>query len=110
MVSAFQRAQSTVRYRAKQSHAWYPISGSSNEWFYDELGCLAVTVELSPTTPVVHEELRHRRLRRARWLFWWANPLDPGPEIDATRSACFAALTAAVRWHADGHLVIHPAT
>ena len=109
MVSAFQGAQSTVRYRAKQSHAWYPISGSSNEWFYDELGSLAITVELSPTTPVVREELLRWRVRRARWLFWWANPLDPGPEIDATSSACLAALAASAAWHAEGKLVIDPA-
>lgn len=101
MIAAFNDAQAHHRYRAKQSRAWYPIMGSSNDYFYDRYGVLSMTVETSPTAAAVTADLR-----RARRFFWYANPSDPDHWIDNDRPACFAALRAAVDYRlktpADG--------
>lgn len=90
MVDAFTSAQPHHTYRSKQSRAWYPIIGSSNDWFYDRLGALAMTVETSPPGLAVR-----RDLRRAGRFFWYANPDDPQHWIDNDLPGCFAALLAA---------------
>jgi predicted deacylase len=91
MIEAFTAAQASVRYRSKQSAAWYPLIGSSNDHFYDRYGTLAITVETSPPAGSVKADWR-----RARRFFWYANPTDPDWWIDNDRPACFAALRAAV--------------
>ena len=90
MIDAFNRGQRHVTYRSKQSRAWYPIVGSSNDWFYDQLGTLAMTVETSSNAGSVR-----RDPRLGRWFFWYANPTDPQWWIDNDRPGCFAALLAA---------------
>lgn len=90
MVTAFNEAQPHHRYRSKQSRAWYPIIGSSNDHFYDRYGVLAITVETSPPAAAVKAEPR-----RAGRFFWFANPGDPDRWIENDRPGCFAALRAA---------------
>ena len=80
MVTAFSSAQPRHRYRSKQSRAWYPIIGSSNDYFYDRFGVLALTVETSPPAAAVKADAR-----RARDFFWYANPADPQHWIDNDR-------------------------
>ncbi len=91
MIAAFNAAQRHHQYRSKQSRAWYPIIGSSNDYFYDRFGVLALTVETSPPAASVKADPR-----RASRFFWYANPTDPEHWIDNDRPACFAALRAAV--------------
>ncbi|CAN5815322.1 hypothetical protein BH24ACT3_BH24ACT3_12690 [soil metagenome] len=91
MAEAFRAAQPHTRYRWKQSRAWYPIIGSSNDWFYERHGTLALTVETS-------EEARTPRddPRTARWFFWYANPVDVQHHLDNDAPGCWAALLAAL--------------
>jgi hypothetical protein len=96
MAEAFQQAQTTWRYRAKQSRAWYPIIGSSNDHFYEAFGTLGLTVELDrPGAAVRADPLR---LHRWRWLFWWANPVDVDAHVDNDRAACIASMLAAAKY------------
>lgn len=90
MADAFRAAQPHARYRAKQSRAWYPIVGNSNDWFHDTFGTLAITVEVSPSAA----EPR-RDPRRARWFFWYANPVDRDHHVANTLEPCLAALETA---------------
>ncbi len=94
MVAAFTATQ-RFPYRSKQSRAWYPIVGSSNDWFYDHLGALAMTVETSPPALAVR-----RHPARARHPFWYANPDDPATWIANDLAGCIAALRAGTRWRA----------
>ena len=91
IADAFVAAQPTWRYRTRQSNAWYPIAGSSNDWFYAAHGTLALTVE----TGVPGGSVR-RHPRRAGTFFWYANPDDPASHIANDLPACVAALTEAV--------------
>lgn len=93
MIAAFRAAQPDHVYRAKQSRAWYPIIGSSNDWFHDRLGALAITVETSPPAAAVKADWR-----RGRRFFWYANPAEPDEWIANDLTACLAALLAAHRW------------
>lgn len=90
MIAAFNGAQTRWRYRSKQSRAWYPIIGSSNDWFYDRYGVLAMTVEIGTEGAAVR-----RDPRRARYLFWYANPTDLEAHLGNDADACFAAMRAA---------------
>ena len=90
MIAAFNDAQPTWTYRSKQSRAWYPILGSSNDWFYDRFGTLAMTVEVSPPAAEVRADAG-----KARWFFWYANPVDRQGWVDNDRDGCLAALVAA---------------
>jgi predicted deacylase len=96
MIAAFRATQRFHWYRSKQSRAWYPILGSSNDWFYDRFGTLAMTVEVS--APAASVKADPRRAGRA---FWYANPTDPQRWIDNDLAGCFASLLAAVRWRRD---------
>lgn len=91
MAEAFRAAQPSVRYRWKQGRAWYPIVGSSNDFAYDRYGTLAMTVETS-------EEAREPRddPRKARWFFWYANPVDVEHHLRNDAPGCWAALAAAL--------------
>ncbi|MGI8661825.1 MAG: M14 family metallopeptidase [Acidimicrobiales bacterium] len=95
MAEAFRAAQTRWRYRAKQSRAWYPIVGSSDDHFYDRWGTLAVTIETDRPGAAV----RSAPLERSRWhhAFWWANPSDLDAHIDNNRAACVAALRSAAQ-------------
>ncbi len=93
MVEAFNGRQRRWVYRSKQSRAWYPIVGSSNDYFHDALGTLPLTVEVSPSARAVRDDWR-----RARWLFWYANPADPSAHVANDLEGCFAALVAAHRY------------
>jgi hypothetical protein len=88
VAAAFVEAQPTWRYRTKQSNAWYPIAGSSNDWLYDTHGTLALTVE----TGVPGGSVR-RDLRRAGTFFWYANPDDAAAHVANDLPGCLAALT-----------------
>lgn len=90
MVEAFTGAQGRWRYRSKQSRAWYPILGSSNDHVYGALGTLAMAVELCREGAAAREDLR-----RARRFFWYANPADPDVHVDNDAEPCFAAFLAA---------------
>ncbi len=90
MIEAFTGAQERWRYRSKQSRAWYPILGSSNDHFYGALGTLALTVEIAKPGAAVRDEPR-----RAGRFFWYANPIDPDAHVDNDAEACFAAFRAA---------------
>lgn len=90
MIEAFTGAQKRWRYRSKQSRAWYPILGSSNDHFYDDLGTLAIAVEIARPGAAVREDPR-----RAGRFFWYANPLDPDAHVDNDAEGCFAAFLAA---------------
>lgn len=89
VAEAFRRAQPRWTYRAKQSNAWYPIVGSSNDWLYATHGTLALTVETSAPGASVR-----RDLRRAGTFFWYANPDDPAAHIANDLPGCLAALRA----------------
>jgi predicted deacylase len=93
MTAAFRAAQTRWRYRYKQSRAWYPIVGSSNDYFYERHGTLAMTVEIAREGAAARDDWR-----RARWVFWFANPADPAPHIDNDLPACLAAIAAAARY------------
>lgn len=95
MVAAFQAAQVHTTYRAKQSRTWYPIIGSSNDWFYDRFGALAVTVETSPPAGSVKADWR-----KAGRFFWYANPTDPEHWIANDHPACLAAIRAGLEYRA----------
>lgn len=90
MIGAFNDAQPTWRYRSKQSRAWYPILGNSNDWFYERFGTLAMTVETSPPAAEVRADPA-----KARWFFWYANPVERDAWVDNDREGCLAAIVAA---------------
>jgi predicted deacylase len=90
MTAAFRAAQPEWKYRSKQSRAWYPIVGSSNDHIYERYGTLDLTVEIERPGGAVRDEPR-----RWRWAFWWANPVDPARHIANDRRGCWAALAAA---------------
>lgn len=89
IADAFTRAQPRWRYRSKQSSAWYPIAGSSNDWLYATHQTLALTVETGVPGGAVRS-----RPRRAGSFFWYANPDDPEAHIANDLPACLAALAA----------------
>lgn len=91
MAEAFVAAQPTVRYRWKQGRAWYPIVGSSNDFLYDRYGTLAMTVETAEPAREPRDDPR-----RARWWFWYANPVDVHVHLDNDAPGCWAALAAAL--------------
>lgn len=92
MIDAFRGHQKRAPYRFKQSRAWYPILGSSNDHFYGS-GALPLTVELARPGAGVRTDAS-----RAGRFFWYANPVDPDPHIDDVADACTAALLAARRY------------
>lgn len=94
MATAFRAAQPSVRYRYKQSRAWYPIVGSSNDYVYDRYGTLAMTVETSEEARAVRDDWR-----LARWAFWYANPVDVDHHLDNDAPGCWAALAVALERH-----------
>jgi predicted deacylase len=87
MIAAFNAAQPRWRYRSKQSRAWYPILGNSNDWFHDRFGTLSMTVETSPPAAEVK-----RSPRLGRWAFWYANPVDRDAWVANDVGGCLAAL------------------
>jgi hypothetical protein len=91
MAEAFIGAQRHHRYRWKQGRAWYPIVGSSNDHFYETYRTLAMTVETSLPMRTPREDRR-----TARWMFWWANPVDLAHHVDNDAPGCWAALAAAL--------------
>jgi len=90
MIEAFTAAQPHVTYGSKQSRAWYPILGASNDWFHDRFATLALTVEVSPPAAEVK-----RDTRLGRWFFWFANPIDRDRWVANDLPGCWAALAAA---------------
>ncbi len=92
MIAAFNEAQGDHRYRSTQGRAWYPIVGSSNDYFYDRYGVLSMTVETSPPAGSVKADLR-----RARRFFWYANPIDPDEWIGKRPSRVLCSATRRVR-------------
>lgn len=99
MAAAFRAHQTRWSYRAKQSHSWYPIIGSSNDWFHESFGTMAMTVEIAPNGAAAAQDAR-----LLRWPFWAANPLDPAAHIENDRAACIAALSEGLAWkQANGH-------
>jgi len=97
MIAAFVAHQPTWPYRSKQSRAWYPIVGSSNDWFYDRHRVMALTVETGVPGGGVK-----RDPRKARYFFWWANPTDLEHHVANDAEACFAALVAAHAYRFPG--------
>lgn len=89
VAGAFTRAQPGWTYRAKQSNAWYPIVGSSNDWLYATHRTLALTIETAAPGASVRNDLR-----RAGTFFWYANPDDPAAHIANDLPGCLAALRA----------------
>lgn len=90
VIDAFRAAQPRWTYRTKQSNAWYPIVGSSNDWLYSTHGTLAITVETGVPGGAVRRDVR----RRAGTFFWYANPDDPEVHVANDTPACLAALRA----------------
>lgn len=93
MIGAFRATQPFHWYQSKQSRAWYPILGSSNDWFYDRFGTLAITIETSTPAASVKADLR-----QAGRFFWYANPTNPARWVENDLAGCFAALLAGYRW------------
>jgi predicted deacylase len=91
VAAALVDAQPRWRYRTKQSSAWYPIVGSSNDWLYATHGTLALTVETGVPGGAVRGHAG-----RVGTFFWYANPDDPDAHIANDLPACLAALAAGV--------------
>lgn len=91
VAEAFVAAQPRWRYRWKQSSAWYPILGASNDYAYERYGTLAMTVETSARAEAVRA-----RPGLGRWAFWYHNPIDPALCVDNDADACLAALALAL--------------
>lgn len=89
ITAAFAAAQPVWPYEAKQSSSWYPVTGSSNDYFYDRYGALSFTVEMAPFADGVK-----RRWARARRQFWWVNPEDPEIHVGNDAPGCWAAIRA----------------
>jgi hypothetical protein len=69
---AFCAGQPAQRYELKQAQAWYGIMGDMDDWLYDSLGTLALTVELSGFFEAVAE-----RWSRLFCPASWMNPVHP---------------------------------
>ncbi len=87
IAEAFCACQPAQRYEIKQAQAWYGIMGDMDDWLYDRLGTLAMTVELSGFMEAV----------RARpWTLFspafWMNPLHPGAAVENSHLPCLMAL------------------
>jgi len=84
---AFCASQQGQRYAIKQAKAWYGIMGDMDDWLYDGLGTLAMTVELSGFL----DALKQRPLA----LFApaaWMNPTHPAETLANSHIPCLMAL------------------
>jgi predicted deacylase len=92
MGKAFTSAQGSRPYHVCQARSWYTIVGDMDDWMYDELGTLAVTVELSQ----FFEAAKTHPMRVFSRL-WSMNPAVPEPSAQEATQACIAALAEGVR-------------
>lgn len=91
MATAFQTTPGGAKYQRRQSSSWYPIAGSSNDYFYDQYGTLAMTVELALPAETVK-----RRWSSGTRMFWWVNPDNPSDHVRRTAPGCWAAIRSGV--------------
>ncbi len=84
-------------YRVRQSRSWYAILGDFDDWLYDELGTLSVTVEVSGVLGGMG-----RNPLRLVSPFWWANPPVSAPTSRNDATACLAALAEGCRRAGSG--------
>jgi hypothetical protein len=89
MGEAFCSGQPGQRYELKQAQAWYGIMGDMDDWLYDELGTLSMTIELSGFMEAVKVQWR-RLFSPASWM----NPVHPADAVLNSHTASLLALLA----------------
>jgi carboxypeptidase T len=90
LAQAFSQAVRQIPYRCGQAIDFYPTAGDLDDWLDDQLGTLALTIEVGKLSKQLFHPLR---LLNA---FWWMNPMQIEPTVRNVSPGVLDLIRAAV--------------